>query len=294
MTTPTIVPPARLLLATDLSARSDRALDRAAQLAKEWSAELIALNVLDAGASPATALAWAVGESDEQVVQLARRQLTRDLAGLDLPATMRIVSASDPARCIAETATSADCGLVVTGVARNELLGRFLLGSMVERLARALSQPLLVVRNRPHGAYRQIVVATDFSETSRHALSTAAHLFPGRELVLYHACEQQVQRRADYLPDTGVDFAAELHQCAEFIAATRLPEGAVVRPVIAAGALEVSLTDYVRRHEVDLVALGAYGRNRLLSTVLGGSAIKLLDWLPCDELLVREPPAGGR
>lgn len=48
----TAAPPARLLLATDLSARCDRALDRAAQLAGEWHAELVALNVLGVTASP--------------------------------------------------------------------------------------------------------------------------------------------------------------------------------------------------------------------------------------------------
>lgn len=35
-------PPRRIILATDLSARCDRALDRAAALASAWQAELIA------------------------------------------------------------------------------------------------------------------------------------------------------------------------------------------------------------------------------------------------------------
>ena len=61
--------PHRLLLATDLSARCDRALDRAAQLAEEWQAELVALNVLDPAASPDQALAWISGESDEQLLR---------------------------------------------------------------------------------------------------------------------------------------------------------------------------------------------------------------------------------
>ena len=40
-------PPQRILLATDLSARCDRALDRAASLAQGWHAELVALHVLE-------------------------------------------------------------------------------------------------------------------------------------------------------------------------------------------------------------------------------------------------------
>ena len=42
---------------------------------------------------------------------------------------------------IRDMADAAGANLVVTGVARFELLGRFLLGSSVERLARSLPQP---------------------------------------------------------------------------------------------------------------------------------------------------------
>jgi len=39
-------PPKAILLATDLSARCDRALDRAALLASEWQAQLIIVHAL--------------------------------------------------------------------------------------------------------------------------------------------------------------------------------------------------------------------------------------------------------
>ncbi len=45
MSTPTT--PRHILLATDLSSRSDRALDRAVRLAREWDARLVALTVVD-------------------------------------------------------------------------------------------------------------------------------------------------------------------------------------------------------------------------------------------------------
>ncbi|MFN5481402.1 MAG: universal stress protein, partial [Brevundimonas sp.] len=40
--------PRTLLLATDLSSRCDRALDRAASLAARWDARLIVVNVIEA------------------------------------------------------------------------------------------------------------------------------------------------------------------------------------------------------------------------------------------------------
>ncbi|WP_268744979.1 universal stress protein [Cupriavidus metallidurans] len=58
-TLPATSPPASLMLATDLSPRCDRALDRAAGLAQAWKAELIVAHVLDPAAHPDQALAWA-------------------------------------------------------------------------------------------------------------------------------------------------------------------------------------------------------------------------------------------
>ena len=42
-----LTPPQKILLATDLSSRGDRALDRAAQLARQWDAELIVVHALE-------------------------------------------------------------------------------------------------------------------------------------------------------------------------------------------------------------------------------------------------------
>lgn len=283
--------PARLLLATDLSARCDRALDRAAQLAREWEADLIALNVLDPGAAADQALAQMRGEGDEEALRIARKQLARDLSRTGVRAAMRITRADDAAAAIRGAAQEADCGLVVTGVARNETLGRFLLGSTVERLARSLPQPLLVVRNRPHGPYRRIVVATDFSEPSHHALQVAARLFPPRALVLYHARQAPFGSRPDGVrPGNGAGAAGR--ECSDFATASGLGAEVALRPVLEYGALETALTRYVRAHRIELVVMGTHGRSGVMSILLGSSAARLLDWLPCDALVVRAPGAG--
>lgn len=283
--------PHRLLLATDLSARCDRALDRAAQLANEWGAELAVLNVLDPVASPDQALAWIGGASDELLLHAARQQLDRDVRGLPVPATLHIARGTDAAARIVATAAATGAGLIVTGVARNEVLGRFVLGSIVERLARSLPRPLLIVRNRAAAAYRRIVVASDFSEPSRHALLAAATLFPGRELILYHASEMVMDGMAKPA-QPRTDFAAEQRECAAFLAGTPLPGNVDVQPVIESGPVETTLARYVRQHDVDLVAMGSHGRGGIMSLLLGNTAALLIDWLPCDTLLVREPRDG--
>ena len=79
-----------------------------------------------------------------------------------------VVVSGDPLARILETADAYGCSLIVTGTARDETLGRLLLGTTVE-LARQARQPVLVVKNRPRRPYRDVLVATDFSAGSRQA-----------------------------------------------------------------------------------------------------------------------------
>lgn len=55
------------------------------------------------------------------------------------------------------------------------------------------------------------------------------------------------------------------------------------------GAIESLLAHYVRQHDVDLVVTGSQGRSGLMGLILGSTAARLLDWLPCDTLLMRDP-----
>ncbi|CAG1008293.1 Universal stress protein/MSMEI_3859 [Burkholderiales bacterium] len=286
--TDTDAPPSRLLLATDLSARCDRALDRAAQLAGEWRAELVALTVVEAPQAPDLILAWAAREDDERAAQVARQQLEGDLEGLGIRTSVRVVR-GDAANVIPAVAASAGCELIVTGMARNETLGRFLLGSTVEALARTASQPLLVVRNRVRGPYRRVVAATDFSDASRDALRAAVRLFPDRDLTLFHACTIPMSGHAHDSRVAAIRRHVEEGECAAFLAATDLPADVRrrLRVVVEVGATATTLTRHVRERGVDLVVTGAHGRRGALASLIGSTAQKLIDWLPCDTMIAR-------
>src|SRR3546814_20467910 len=62
-----------------------------------------------------------------------------------------------------------------------------LLGDTVDRLIRKYPVPVLIVRDRAFEPYHTMLVATDFSESSRVALETAIRFFPDTGLSLFHA-----------------------------------------------------------------------------------------------------------
>ena len=51
----------------------------------------------------------------------------------------------------------------------------------------------------------------------------------------------------------------------------------------------MALSRYVREHDIDLAVLGTQGRTGLMNVLLGSAAARLLAWLPCDTLIVRQP-----
>lgn len=284
--------PASVLLATDLSPRCDRAYERALQLVQSWQAHLTALNVFDAPKEPDQIIAWAAGDKYFDPQHHARQQLQEDLSVLGERATIRLATGSSPATVIRQVARETGAGLVVLGVARDEPLGRFLLGSNVEQLARAPEQPLLVVRNRVRGPYRRIVVSTDLSSGSGAALAAAVSWFPDVQTDLFHAVQQPAGLDVTQRGKMFRSAPADVHErCEQFVQACGLPRHALRRIVAQQGVLELALTHHVRHHAADLVVMGVHESIGFFDTLLGNSFSKLLQWVSADVLVV--PDSGG-
>lgn len=287
--------PRHVLLATDLSSRSDRALDRAVQLARGWDARLVALTVVEPepAEAPTSVLARATGLAGGTARRvLAERRLRADIAGEgELPLVPRVEQGA-VADTVLTVAAAEGSELIVTGVARNEALSRVVLGSAVDALARRSPVPLLVVRNRPRTPYRHVVVASDFSEASRHTLRTAAALFPEATLTLFHAFNNP------YPAIGGVDTAkvradglVQAERAAEaFIQSCELPAeaGQHLRTWLEHGDTSLLLHAHGQTNPADLVVLGTQQRRGVLGLLLGSVAQRVLEIAENDVLVV--PP----
>lgn len=183
---------------------------------------------------------------------LAERELAEDLAASGVSTEVVVVS-GDPLARILETADAYGCSLIVTGTARDETLGRLLLGTTVEKLARQARQPVLVVKNRPRRPYRDVLVATDFSAGSRQALRAALYLVPKADLTLFHAYDVPFQGKN--VPDEAVTrnfYKAAEQNSKEFLAETpELAERARPKVVLECGQPETVLSEYSFNHRSD-------------------------------------------
>lgn len=169
------------------------------------------------------------------------------------------VETGDPAAKLAEFARSKQCDLIVTGIARDETLGLMFLGKTVNRLVRAGTTPVLVVRDRPRLPYGRIVIATDFSEAALQATLAAAAFFPDAALTLFHGYDISYR---GYLTDgnfaretsaLAADAKAKLDANERFAAGLRDKLAVVVEH----GVPEVLIGRYVEDHHVDLTVIGS-------------------------------------
>ena len=246
-----------VLAATDLAAPGDRALARAAALARDRGAALAVVHAVR------LASAAAAPES------LIREQLAA-LPG-SAGATVR-VRAGEVHEVIAAAAADLDADLVVLGRHTDESIADLFRGGTAERVIRGVRGAVLLAQAPAAHAYRRVLVGMDFSAASRHALAAAAALLPAAGFTLVHAGG----------PDDGDRTEAGFKALAE----TFPDAGRVVRE----GDSRSVLRAQVRDRDADLLVIGTHGRAGLSYALLGSVAEDLLRDPPCDVLVVKPAP----
>ena len=185
---PAPIRPNKILVATDLSAYSDRALDRAVQLSGQWQVPLLAVHAMPLEAAGAWPYEHETSpRAAEDALDLIRKRIQRDLRGEVVDVDIH-VREGGPAEVILEVAQRERCDLVVLGDTQDTPARNFL-GNTVDSVVRRAPTSVLVVKQRPHGAYQRVQVGTDLTVESRHGLTTAAALFPLAEFTLLHALD---------------------------------------------------------------------------------------------------------
>lgn len=281
----------RLICATDLSSRSDRAMRRAAALAREVRASLLFLCVVD-NDQPAPLLA--TERKQAKALLTAQVGFMPEMRGL--PPRIR-VEAGDPFRVILQIAEEEGADLIIMGEHRRRLLLDMFVGTTIERVMRRGRCPVLMVNSPVMSSYDHVLAAVDMSEPSARALRAAVQLGFTRDarVTVLHAFQQlgRTSMAAAGLPEATIEgHAAETatqlrRDCAGYIAALSLEFEPSI--VLEEGRPAEVLQRAVKRLTPDLVVIGTRGQGALGRAVLGSTAEEALRSLECDVLAV--PPA---
>ena len=144
------------------------------------------------------------------------------------------------------------------------------------------------------GAFRRILVATDFSAASRPAIRQALALArsEGAELFIVHvlAPPGPVGTDAMLFPRVYEELDAAMRQDAEMRLRRLLRRvraaGARASALLLRGAADRQILRSARSKRADLLVLGTHGRTGLARMLLGSVATRVIPLAPCPVLTV--------
>ena len=248
----------RILVATDLSTRSDRALRRATLIAKRLGSTLCLVHVVE-GDQPDRMV-----ETEHAAASVVLADTIRTSCDVDgVPAHHQIM-VDDVTSGILAAADELGADLIVLGPHRSRFRDVFA-GTTVERVLRRSRLPLLVAIQTPSAFYERALLALDFDDASRAAARGALSmgLFDRTTVTLMHAFDAPamgMMQRSMELPDTIESYVDEERAIAEQrlrqlsddleLPATRQ------EVVVITGSPSRSIIDSAHDRRADLIVLG--------------------------------------
>ena len=281
----------KIMLATDFSERSDRALRRATLLARQFGASLSIVHVVDDD-QPRR-----IVDSERDAASALLRELRRTVQEVDGVSCETRVVLADPFAGIARAAEEEMPDLLVIGPHRRQALRDVFVGTTAERTIRSVTCPVLMVNAPPVGSYGHVMLTTDMSEGAERAANfcralgisdgarvSILHVFdaPALHLVMGHTMPADV--RQAYLEDEREEASRDL---AAFVNSVDWrPIRQKVRQVRNSPAEEILTA--AKEGSANLVVVGTHGRGGLGRFFLGSVAEAVLRRADCDVLAV--PP----
>jgi len=274
----------KLLMATDLSARSDRALQRALALAHQLGAKLEVIHIVSETVPESIA---------EQHEASARKTIEQLLASLPSAADVKpelAIICGHGYEEILYHALESGAELIVLGITRHTTYELFY-GTTAERIIRFGNLPVLLVKEPVVHDYGRVLVAADNSPAAQRALEFAAAIAPGAEFHLLHAIDvpftgflgpeteaqirQERERNFKNAFEKGLRAQAERLGNGGLRATFHLEEGEIVSVI----------RDQAARLAPDLLAIGSHGGSGLRHALVGSVAGRMLSDPPVDVLV---------
>lgn len=296
-----------ILVPTDFTPCSLRALRYAARLVRGTGARLHLLHVVGAAAEGAPLAGCSeLDSARDHLRSAAAGALRPDASGAEGAAghghvEHHIERAHKAAPVILSYAAALRADLVALGTHGRTGANRFLIGSTAERVVRHAQCSVLTVGpggGLAPGLVRRLLVPVDFSAPARQAAAEAKRLAAhfGARLALLHVIEPAL--RPVFCGDHPGVFAFSATrpeaQARQELARFYKQAGGVQGPVahhVMRGRPAPVIARFARENAVHLIVQGARGLTRLEDVpLLGGVAERVVRAAPCPVLTVRSVP----
>lgn len=273
-----------IVVATDFSPAAQRAVERAAHLARAAGCGLCLLHVFNDALWHSLASVLSVehwrGEKDPALVaREALSQQAREIGQrFSLPVAAECLTGR-PAAMLADYARESGARLLVAGLRGESSLDEVLVGGTALKTLARSTVPVYLARTSTVGVPARILVAVDDSQAATSRLQQVGGLFPNARLTIFRSYEVPCEGRmrlagaseGDILSYRDAERARTVRWLAEFIAG--LPESLAERctPRQVRGFPAPAILQEAEAMHADLVAVGRHGgrpgEERLLGSV---------------------------
>jgi nucleotide-binding universal stress UspA family protein len=280
-----------ILVATDLSARSDRALARGFLLAKELNGTLSILHVVDdklPDALKTHSIEWARAE--------LKRETERLSGATGVSATFNVCP-GDPRTEIIRRADPRSTALIILGVHDRSKDAGFFATTTAGHVLKHSLPPVLLTMKEASETYRQVVVGVDFSIFCRAAIQQAMSIAPSACFSLVHSYHvpfkgfigsREFSDEVRYEERQKLD--GFLNEEMSNLVKRAIPMSIAtqnVDTVLREGEPRSVLRQECARLDADLLVIATHGRPNVSRAIWGSVAVDFLDNPPCDLLVIR-------
>ena len=288
----------KILYATDFSRFAPTGIAYSADLARRFKAQLLVFHSVQATRDDL--FGTDVAKTDLQSDQIRTRaveKITSLMHGYDV-SWEPLIAFGDSVDNIRPVVEQRDIDLVIAMSYGLSGLKRMLMGTVVERMARSLQRPLIIVRPAAEeteysAAPRRIVMSCDFSPVSQTALRYTVGLAQamGAELHLLHAIEAPMDE--DAVEPTEAPYE-QVQAMLQDRVKRRLNQLLTdlnadipgVQIEILQGVPGEGIPKYVREHGADLIAAGVKPGEKRFQFLTGSTTEALIRKAPCPLLVI--------
>jgi len=273
-----------ILVASDLTDRSERALGRALQLTSP-SGRLTLLHVVTGGLPEDVRI-----EQERTAGAFIGRRLE------SVPAAQRancdsVITAGCVFSTIIAEAVGRNAELIVIGKAGIHPYAELFTGTTAERVVRFSDRPVLTVKQPANGPYRRILSAFDGSEGAVRALRMALVLAPDAEVRVVHAWRHphvslgEIEAARKAIDDENERLRTLIREAAKQATVQSNTSAKVTIDLVENNPYLVIANE---TSSADLLVMGTHSKGCLASTVsIGALARHLLIEATCDVLTSR-------
>jgi len=275
-----------ILVPTDFSESSGKAIEASIQLAKRFKSRITLLYV-----SPYRNFM----KETELLLEVAIKEKLMDLK---LKISAEKVEVSDIIEKgvvfekIIEVAQEIDANVIIVGSGSKNKHDNFKLGTTVEKLMRKNQIPLWVVKNEPVNSFRKILCPVDYSNASKRALTNAITLTKrfGAELTIIHIFEpievRSIGSSINSEEENNIRRDRKELEFNNFLDQFNF-ESIRYNTELKEGIPFLEILRAIKKKKSDLLIMGTTGKTGLSRLLMGSVTEKVTRELPCSFITTK-------